>query len=173
MEDLYETLTKRYKDTKRLVILGIGSFLKSDDAAGVIITEKLKEYFKDIELAAVSIFTGETAPENYTGKIKNAKPDSVLIIDAADMNKEPGTIGFIEPGMTDGTSLSTHMFPIKVMLDYIVKEVGCKITIIGIQPENLMFAGEVTPKVTASLEYIESVLKKVIIQLEEKQKSKL
>jgi Ni,Fe-hydrogenase maturation factor len=59
------------------------------------------------------------------------------------------------------------MLPLKIMLDYLAGEVGCNITIIGIQPESLVFAGDVTPKVSGSIDYITSVIEKVIIQLEQ------
>lgn len=167
MDDLYELLKNRLAGAKRIVVLGIGSFLKSDDSAGVIITEKLKEHFCDVKLIYSSIFTGESAPENYTGKIKKAKPDHVIILDAAELKKEPGSIQLIEPDSIQGASLSTHMFPIKIMLDYLVEETGCNITVIGIQPESLDFVGEVTSKVSSSIDYLISVLERIIESLEQ------
>ena len=171
MKDLYELLIKQLNGAKRLVILGVGSFLKADDAAGVIITERLKEHFKGTELSAVSILTGESAPENCTGTIKKSKPDHILILDAADLKIKPGSIEFIKSDMIDTTSFSTHMLPIKIMLDYLVCETGCNITIIGIQPGSLMFAGEVTSKVDNAIDYITSVLEKIIIHFEERYKA--
>jgi hydrogenase maturation protease HycI len=171
MKDLYECLTERLNGAESLVILGVGSFLKSDDAAGVIITEKLKETFNSKRLCTAGIFTGESAPENYTGKIKKSNPDHLLILDAADMGKEPGAIGFIELDQIGETSFSTHMLPIKIMLDYIQKEINCGIIILGIQPESLLFAGEVTPKVSDSIDYVASVMERIITKLEENYKS--
>ena len=172
MKDLYELLIEHFKGAKRLVILGVGSFLKADDAAGVIITERLKKYFSNVELSAVSIFTGESAPENCTGSIKKSEPDHILILDAADFKKEPGSIEFIRSDLIDNTSFSTHMLPIKIMLDYLVCETGCGFTILGIQPESLLFTGEVTPKVDNAIDYITSVIEKIIVQFEERYKAR-
>lgn len=165
MEDLYKLLTNKLTDTKKLVILGVGSPLKSDDAAGIIITERLKEYFKGTDLPQVSIYSGESAPENYTGKIKRLKPDYIIIIDAADINEKPGSIKLIQPDDIDETSFSTHMLPMKIMIDYLIRETGCIITVIGIQPGSLEFAGDVSSEVIDSTEYIISVLKKIILDL--------
>lgn len=168
MDGLYKLLMDRFKEAKGLAILGVGSFLKSDDAAGVIITEKLREHFSDVELSSVNIFTGESAPENYTGKIKDAKPGNLFILDAADMKKEPGTIQLIEPAEIGETSFSTHMLPIKIMLDYLAGEIRCNVTIIGIQPQSLVFAGGVSTKVAHSIDYVTSVIEKIIVQLEQR-----
>lgn len=171
MKDLYELLIEHLNGVRKLVVLGVGSFLKADDAAGVIISERLKERFKGAELSAVSIFTGEIAPENFTGAIKKSKPDHILILDAADLEKEPGSIKLINPDMINTTSFSTHMLPIKIMLDYLVCETGCNITIIGIQPESLEFACEVTQRVDETIDYVTSVIEKIIIQFEERYKA--
>lgn len=166
MNDLYEHLTENLKGVRRLVVLGVGSFLKSDDAAGVIITERLKERFKCAGLSSVSIFTGEIAPENFTGTIKKSKPDHILVLDAADLKKEPGSIKLITLDMINTASFSTHMLPIKIMLDYLICETGCNITIIGIQPESLEFACKVTKRVDETIDYVTSVIEKIIVQLE-------
>lgn len=165
MEDIYKLLSRQLSCTKKLAILGVGSPLKSDDAAGIIITERLKKYFNGADLPQVSIYTGESAPENYTGKIKRLKPDHIIIIDAADIKENPGDIKLIQPDAIDGTSFSTHMLPMKIMIDYLIKETGCSITVIGIQPKSLSFAGDVTPQVLDSIECIISALKKIIMDL--------
>lgn len=167
MDGLYKLLMDCFKEAKGLAILGVGSFLKSDDAAGVIITEKLREHFSDVELSSVNIFTGESAPENYTGKIKKAAPSHLLIIDAADMKTEPGSIQLIQPDEIEEASFTTHMLPLKIMLGYLSEEIKCCFTIIGIQPEDLTFAGEVTPKVSDSIDYITSAIERMIEQLEQ------
>lgn len=166
MKNLYEILAERLSHAKRIAILGVGSSLNADDGAGVKISEGLKEYFLDYRLSMTSIFTGENAPENYTGEIKKFKPDHLLVLDAIDSERNPGDIVTIKPDEISGVSFSTHMLPIKIMLDYLVKETGCDITIIGIQPKNLVFAGEMTYEVIEAADYIMSVLRKIIIELE-------
>ena len=35
------------------------------------------------------------APENFTGPLRRFRPDLVLLVDAAQMDAEPGTIGWL------------------------------------------------------------------------------
>jgi len=43
------------------------------------------------------------------------------------------------PEVVGGVSFSTHMMPLKVMVDYISQSIKCKTMIIGIQPKVLKF----------------------------------
>lgn len=166
MDNLQEILRDRFKDAGKLAILGAGSFLKADDAAGVMITERLKDRFSGSGITSTGIFTGESAPENYTGEIKKIKPDHLLVIDAADMKKEPGSIFFIQPEEIEGITFSTHMLPVKIMLNYLIQETGCTVTIMGIQPESLDFMGPVKDKVEKAIDLIASVIEEIIIDME-------
>ena len=141
------------KDAKHPAILGAGSCLKADDAAGVMITDTLKERFGE-KPGRFAVFSGGTAPECFTGEIKRFKPDLVLIIDAADFKGKPGEVCSIDPAAVSGVSFSTHMLPLKVMLDYLNKEIGCRTAIIGIQPGNLEFGGEMTEEVKKTVNEI-------------------
>lgn len=146
MTDLNKYLSGLLAGTERLAILGAGSELMADDAAGVMITDALIERFGETP-ERFRVWSGSTAPECFTGVIKAFKPDHVLLIDAADFGGEPGELCTIDPAVVSGVSFSTHMLPLKVMLDYLEKEIGCRTTILGIQPASLEFAGEMTEKV--------------------------
>ena len=162
MASLYVSLKESLTGIKSLIILGAGSELKSDDAAGVAITNNLIDIYGEDRQENLKVYSGNTAPENYTGLIKRFKPEHVIIIDAADINEEPGSAMIIDPCVVSGVSFSTHMLPLKVMIEYIKKDVGCNITIIGIQPQDLSFAGEMTPKVREAVMDVTEVLIKLI-----------
>lgn len=166
MRGLYELLEERLYGIKRLVILGVGSLLNSDDGVGIVIVENLKKRIEKFKFSAVRVIAGENAPENYTGEIKRVNPDHILVIDAVDINKEPGNVEVLRLDDIEGVTFSTHMLPIKIMLDYLIKEIGCDITIIGIQPKNLVFAEEMTQEVADSVNNISSIIEKVVIELE-------
>lgn len=166
MENLYAILSNRMNSAKRLAILGVGSFLRSDDAAGVLVTERLSKRFKGSGIKSAAFFTGESAPESMSGEIKRFKPDSLLVIDAADTGDEPGSVSLIEPGAITGVSFSTHMLPIKIMLDYLEKETSCSITVIGIQPGRLAFAGKMTAKAAEAVDLVVSLLEESVLKLE-------
>jgi hydrogenase 3 maturation protease len=161
MTSVHDFLTDALAGTSRLAILGAGSCLMADDAAGVLITDALIERFGE-ETEHFSIFTGSTAPECFTGVIKRFRPDHVLLIDAADIGGEPGELCSIDPTVVDGVSFSTHMLPLKVMLEYLNKEIGCRTTIIGIQPVSLDFDGDMTPAVKKTVDELTQALGEIL-----------
>lgn len=165
MADLYDLLKERLLDTSRLAILGTGSFQKADDAAGVMITEKLKERLDNDKFDKLGIYTGECAPENFTGEIKKFKPSHMIIIDAADTREEPGSVTFIEPDAIGGVSFSTHILPLKIIIEYLIMETGCHMTVIGIQPYDITYGGEVTLAVLEAVEDTVDIIARLINEL--------
>lgn len=155
--EINEFLNGVLEGTERLAILGAGSCLMADDAAGDMITDTLLSRFGDAP-ERFRIWSGGTAPECFTGVIKSFRPDHVLLIDAADFHGRPGELATIDPAVVSGVSFSTHMLPLKVMLEYLEKEIGCRTTILGIQPANLEFAGEMTQEVRETVEEVIVVL---------------
>ena len=138
---------------RRVAILGCGSQLCGDDAAGVQIAERLSDLGENVQ-----VYCGGTAPENFTGEIKKFRPDALLVIDAADMGLPPGQAAMIPPEDIGGVSFSTHMLPLKIMLDYMRREIGCRISLLGIQGAELEFGADMTPEVSAAVDEIVSAL---------------
>lgn len=161
MPDLNKTLQLQLKGAKKIAILGIGSDLRGDDVAGVLIAEELKKFAKGKQ-RSLQVFVGSTAPENFTGVIKKFNPTHLILIDTADINKKPGTIMLIDPAVVSGISFSTHQMPTRILVDYITHSIDCKIIIIGIQPKSLEFGGEVSHVVEHAVEDVAAALKKAL-----------
>lgn len=123
---------KRFLDTEeKIVIMCIGNVLCGDDAAGMKLAEKISaEGLND----NITVFACSSAPENFTGAVKDCEPQKILMIDAAFMGKVPGTIGIIDPSDTSGYSFSTHMLPLKYIVDYFKASLCCSIMLAGIEP---------------------------------------
>jgi len=89
---------------------------------------------------SLSVFVGETTPENLTGEIRAYGPSHVVIADAADLGQEPGTVEVVPPDApTLGTTASTHSLPLEVLANYLRTSVGCDVVILGIQPASLEY----------------------------------
>jgi len=112
--------------------LGIGSVLRSDDAAGMYFIELLGKMIKQDNLLLIA---GSTAPENFSGVIKDFEPDVLFVVDAAYMGLLPGEAKIVPACDIGGVSFSTHMLPLTVMLKYIEAETGCDVLFVGIQPK--------------------------------------
>jgi len=160
MQNLKNLLKNKFKDAERVAVLGVGSDLRGDDVAGMLVAEEIEQYRKKIkETKRLKIFFGATAPENLTGEIKRFNPTHLLIVDSAESGKRPGAIILLTPENVGGVSFSTHTLPLKVMTDYLLTDLKkCQITIIGIQPKRLNFNCDISKEVkNAALQVIGAV----------------
>jgi len=140
MRTLKALLEKKLRDAPKIALLGIGSLLCGDDAAGPLILRYLKKnkpFGKN--KTRVKVFSGGTAPENITGEIKKFHPTHLVMVDAADMGLKPGGVAFIDPKRVAGVSFSTHRLPTTIMAEYLSYCISCEVIIIGVQPKSLEF----------------------------------
>jgi len=158
MQNLKTTLNKNLKGAKKIAILGVGSSLRSDDAAGLLVAEELKK----IRNPKLKVFFGSTAPENLTGEIIKYEPSHIIIIDSVDMDQKPGSILLVNPQEVDGISFYSHMLPIKMTIDYLLESIKCEIIIIGIQPKSLEFGEAVSEEIKKSIKQITDVLRQIL-----------
>ncbi len=158
MQSLQTILKKKLKNAKKIAVIGIGSDLRSDDAAGLLVAEELRKS----KIPKLKVFLGATAPENLTGEIIKYKPSHIIIIDSAEMNQKPGTVLLINPEEAGGISFSSHMLPIKMMVDYLYGSLESEILIIGIQPKSLIFGEDVSEEVKSSVKKISNLIQKIL-----------
>lgn len=153
MENLSQALEKLLQKPSRIAILGIGSELRGDDIAGMLVAQELEKFSKESKpKIPFKVFLGGTAPENLTGEIKKYDPSHVIIIDTADMGEKPGFIGVLNPEDEKFCgSFSTHRMPCKVLIDYLKKSIGCKVIMIGIQAKCVDFGKEPSEEVKAAV----------------------
>jgi hydrogenase 3 maturation protease len=158
MQNLKTTLNKNLKGAKKIAVLGVGSSLRSDDAAGLLVAEELKK----IRNPKLKVFFGSTAPENLTGEIIKYGPTHIIIVDSVDMDQKPGSILLVNPQEVDGISFYSHMLPIKMTIDYLLESLKCEIIIIGIQPKFLEFGEIVSEEVKKSTKQIADVIRQIL-----------
>lgn len=118
----------------RVAILGIGNALRSDDATGMLVAQRLSQLKCAADTEHLLILEVGHAPENRTGELRKFAPDLVLFIDAAEMSEEAGTIRWVAEEQIDGMSASTHSLPLSLLASYLRLELGCKVAVLGIQP---------------------------------------
>lgn len=159
---LKSDLEKRLAYASRIAVIGIGSELRGDDMAGMLIARKLLPLASTGRNPAFGVFLGSTAPESITGEIRQFNPTHIIIIDAADIGKSPGEVEFIDPESIDGASFSTHMMPLSIVVRYIVNATGCEVVILGIQPESLEFSETPTPAIQRAIDEITGIFKGVL-----------
>ena len=145
MPQIKTILKDKLKDAQRVAVLGIGSPLRADDAAGLMIVQELKTYIKHKKKRnLLKVFLGETAPENLTGQIKKFKPTHLIIIDAVDFHLETGALRVVDIRAEAGVSFSTHRVPVGIFRDYLYKSIHCETILIGMQPGSTEFCGNLS-----------------------------
>ena len=163
MRNLKNLLKNRLQGAVRIVVLGVGSELRADDAAGMLVAGRLRDYYKKrTARPAVKVLLGSTAPENLTGEIKKLRPSHIIIVDSADTGKKAGTIVLINPQEIGGISFCTHQLPPKILVDYLLQSLDCRVIVIGIQPKTLLFGAGCSREVENSIQYLVDTLKEII-----------
>jgi hydrogenase 3 maturation protease len=82
----------------------------------------------------VLVIEAGQAPENITAELRRFRPQVVLLIDAAQVNAEPGEIVWIPWETTSGMSASSHSLPLSMLARYLTLEFACSVHLLGIQP---------------------------------------
>jgi len=129
LQDLLAPTIERHR--RRVAIMGVGNEFNGDDAVGIHVVRGLRQLIG--ERNDILLVEACHAPENCTGLITRFQPDTVIIIDAAHMDKPAGTIDWIDAGGIDQQTPSTHSIPLSILVDYLVQETQCQAAVIGIQ----------------------------------------
>jgi hydrogenase 3 maturation protease len=160
MREVIDHLISNIQSGCRIAFLGVGSPLRADDSVGLYVVKELMRCLKPETGKELRFYLGESAPENFTGEIRDFRPTHLIIFDAAELGEEPGDFKIIEREAIGGVSFSTHMLPLKMLTDYVVMTTGCEVVIVGVQPENLEFGGEMSEVVKkAAKEFVEEFVK--------------
>ena len=129
------------------LILGVGNTARGDDGAGSLLVRKLTG-----RIEACCIDAG-IAPENFLEKIVRKKPDTVLIVDAADFGGSPGEIRLLKPDQLASGGLSTHALSLQMACDYLQLSIPVEVHLLAIQPAQTN-SGKLSGPVRASLDLL-------------------
>jgi hydrogenase 3 maturation protease len=145
---LTEPFEGRLRGATRLAIMGVGSELRADDAAGLIVADLAERATR--RRGDVLVVKACTAPENFLGVVIGFEPSHLAIVDCAELDAPPGTVRLFPVQAIGGVSSSTHSLPLSIVIDYLRKSHPCEVIVVGIQPENLEFDGRPTKAVLAA-----------------------
>ena len=143
------------------IVLGIGNRLGGDDAAGPCLVDMLnrrRHKVKILHSAEFAAIDAGTAPESYTSVIRQRRPESLILVDAANMALPPGAFRTIPPEKISVLSFSTHHMPLSMFISYVQEFCG-KILLIGVQPERTEMTGGISKAVRKSItQLVDTVL---------------
>ena len=125
------------------VVFTVGNSLMGDDGAGPLLAELLEtEPAPDWV-----VIDGGSAPENLVHAVRAELPQRVLLLDAAQMQLEPGAVRRIdEADIARQFLFNTHVIPLDMLIASL-RETVPHVTFVGIQPAHVAFFGDMTPAV--------------------------
>ncbi|MEM2282078.1 MAG: hydrogenase 3 maturation endopeptidase HyCI [Candidatus Hadarchaeales archaeon] len=147
----------RLEKEEKVAVLGIGNEFRGDDAAGLLVARKLAPLSGE----RVLVLEGGCSPENFTGALRRFSPSLVLMIDCLDFGGKPGGIHLLDASKIRGSTFSTHNPSLALLAEYLKRELGTKVLLIGIQPKQLSGApsGEVLHAVDKVASLLEGALR--------------
>jgi len=139
----------------RVCIVGVGNRMRGDDGAGPLVVDRVAG-----RLAADCLDAG-VAPENYLEKIAAVRPETVLLVDAADFGGRPGDIRVFNAESLGPGSLSTHAVSLGMTAAYLRARASAQTVLIGIQPASASFGDAVSDEVAEAIEKVAGVLERL------------
>jgi len=146
------------QEGRRVTVVGIGSTIRRDDAAGLCVIELLEgKRLRDVQLLKT-----ETVPESYTGVIRDFAPTHVILIDAASFNGSPGDARTISPEKIANATVSTHSLPLSVFIGYVAKTICPNVVLLGIQGQDNGMGEGLTLEVEKGTRRVAALLKELL-----------
>lgn len=143
--------------------MAIGNELRGDDGLGPLFANKISKIIKNE--SNVVVINGGIVPENFTGTIRKENPSHVILIDAVEMNAQPGDMKFIAKEEISQYNVSTHSMPISFLIKYLETTSSFKIILLGMQPENMELGEEITENVKISVNNLINIFKTILNDL--------
>ena len=132
------------------ILFTVGSVLRGDDAAGPM----LAKLFEEKPIEGWSVIDGGQTPEDDLVLVRRAQPKRLVLVDAADMGYEPGTVRAITPDEVATQALiTTHSLPITFLLGQL-EECCDEVLFVGIQPQDTSFFNPLSPAVLKAVQFV-------------------
>ena len=169
------SLKKEIKDfissAKKVAFVFMGNELRTDDAIGVNIGNRLSSEFKNLKKTLLIV--AYNTPINFVGKIANFKPEKIIFVDAVFGGFEPGTVILAPPETIKNTGANTTHYQEFEDIVSLLKDISSnkfETVVLGIQVANIQFMEETTPVIKKTEKIVFNILKEIINEFEKKNK---
>ena len=152
MPDLREQIEKCLQG--RVCIMGLGNVDYGDDGFGVRLAERLEAG------GLPGVIVAGTMPERFIGGMEHNSYDCLLFLDSAEFGGAPGSVVFLnsEEMAARFPQISTHKISLGLLAKWVEENGNTKVFLLGVQPESLKTADELTPTVQATLEVLSGLM---------------
>ena len=146
----------------KIVVIGVGSEIRRDDGVGVVVARRLAE--EDFG-PNVEVIEGHTGGINLLFDMEGA--DHCIIVDAVDMDREPGTIEVFDADdadiiLTERVASLHHVSLADVLQLARATGVTARVTVVGIQPEETVPGEGLTETVAARVDELVDIVRRLI-----------
>lgn len=138
----------------RVIVLGMGSELRGDDAVGLEVVRRIEAFEND----RLRVIEGGVAPENQTGVIRRFEPDWIVLVDAIAFDGEPGDSKWIDSADLGGESFSSHKSTPVMLETFLTREMDADVALFGVEPARIEFGTELSPAVERRLDELATKL---------------
>ena len=102
------------------VVLAVGNNMMGDDGAGPLLYDMMTQN----PIADWYAIDGGSAPENSVHQVRELKPELLVLVDAADMELDPGQIRIIDAdSIAEMFIMSTHNLPLNFLIDQLKEDI--------------------------------------------------
>ena len=136
----------------KTVIVGIGNSLRGDDGFGPALIEEIQG-----KVGCICIDAG-SAPEKFLGVIVKEEPETILFVDAADLDLEPGQYRILEPVDIVKCGLTTHDMSSRMLIEFLENQTKANILMLGVQPQHLSLGEAMSQCLTETLDEIQMLI---------------
>jgi len=140
----------------RVTVIGVGNADHGDDGVGPMIAGILAA------AGLENVIDSGASPELDTWRIRELSPDSVLFVDAVDFGGLPGEAALLEPTDLRAAGFDTHRAPLKLTMEYLERELGCRCLLLAIQPEDARQGAAMCEEVRRTGEALAGMLRSVL-----------
>lgn len=136
----------------KVVFMGIGNILRGDDGIGPELVTILAE-------KGLRTVDAGTVPENHIRSVTRYDPDTVIIIDAVHLDREPGAVELLDRNDIEaGSGFTTHSLSPVLVMERLEEETGAGVFLLAIQPESIKFGAPLSSEVASLLEILPDLL---------------
>jgi hydrogenase maturation protease len=135
----------------RILVLGLGNLVHSDDGVGVHAIRRLQH--DERVPAGVELLDGGTQGISLLPHVSGC--DCLLVLDAIDAGKPPGTVLRMPGGTLEGLpgKSSVHQlgFADLFVVMKLLQDVPPEVTILGVQPSSTEWSSQLSPQVKEAM----------------------
>ncbi len=151
-------LIRFLKDATVVVIIGMGNELRADDAVGLIVVRLLKPS----STTRLRVFEGHMTPDAFIGPACAAHPTHVVIIDAAELGKNPGSWQILSLDEVEEGLFTTHAIPAVEVAAEIMRRCDAAVVFLGIQPKSRDISLGLSRECQRAAEEIAQVIQNIV-----------